>query len=466
MKRKFEEYNIIDENFLKDCEQNFKNDTKNILIKNVITNVGSFHASCNHEEAIKVSHVFLNSIKKKNLKATNQGASGRCWIFSGLNMFRHNLINALNLENFEFSETYLFFFDKFERSNTFLRFINEILYKETKIDNNDLFFKYLISEDSWISDGGYWSYFANLVDKYGLIPKSAMPETFQSEYSQDMNEIIINILHSSALELSLISKFETEKRKNIIDRILKQIYNTLVKFLGEPPKIFKWDFISDNGESNSISHMTSKTFKEMVIPNINLHDFILLSNIPSKKFSFYKKYIIKNSNNVYEGKCCQTINLPIEELKKYAQKSVLSGMPVWFAGDVGKGFNPLYSVLNSKINDEELLFGKRYKMNKEQRILFLNQKTSHAMTLVGINLSEKNKPTEWQVENSWGFLDNETLGLDGFLCMTDEWFNEYVGQVVIHKKFLSRNILKILDSNATEIEPWESLAPALKIKSL
>jgi bleomycin hydrolase len=454
----------IDDDFLKKCSKNFNDSNANIIAKNIVTSVGSLHATTDYDESRKVSHVFLNSIKKKNLKATNQASSGRCWIFSGLNIFRHSVIAALELENFEFSETYIFFWDKFERANSYLQWINEIVYKDANIKNNDEFFKYLVDKEKWMSDGGYWSCFANLVDKYGVIPKTAMPETFQSEYSEDMNTILMDILHSTSNNLYKLNKDDIN-RKEIINLSLQQIYDTLVKFLGEPPKTFKWDFTNEAGESTSIDNLTPLSFKEMVIPGIQLKDFVLLSNIPSKSFKYNNKYVIKNTNNIIEGSNCEFINLPIEELKKYAKKSILAGLPVWFAGDVRKGYHPLYSVLNDKINKNELLFGNTFKMDKEDRILFTNQETSHAMTLVGVNLDHKDKTTTWQVENSWGFYDNETPGLDGFLCMSDSWFNEYLGQIVIHKKFLSRNILKLLDQEPIQIEPWESLAPALKVKN-
>lgn len=453
--------NITDE-FIKNCRDDFNKSKINIVVKNVITNVGSLHATTDYEEVRNISYVFLNTIKKKNVKATNQGSSGRCWIFSGLNIFRHNVIKALDLDNFEFSETYLFFWDKFERSNCFLQWVNDIVYKDQVIDNNDNFFNYLIDNEKWMSDGGYWNNFANLVEKYGLIPKSSMPETYQSDYSEDMNIVIMDILQSCAVNLSKLDKHNSG-RNTIITCTLKQIYNTLVKFLGEPPQKVKWDYTNESGESAIIDNLTPLSFKEMVIPGINLHDFILLSNIPVKTFKYYKKYIINNTNNVIEQRNCETINLPVQELKKYAKNSILAGMPVWFAGDVGKGYNPIHSVLNDKVNQNELLFGEIYKMNKEDRIIFCNQKTTHAMTLVGVNIDHNDKTTTWQVENSWGFSDNETPGLDGFLCMDDKWFDEYLGQIVIHKKFLSRNIQKILKTKPIYIQPWESVAPALKV---
>jgi bleomycin hydrolase len=468
MKRKSREDNIqlnkrikIDADFINDCHDNFTKSDSNIILKNAITNVGSLYVTTDHEESNKISHVFVNSIKKKNLKATNQGSSGRCWIFSGLNVFRHFVIEALNLENFEFSESYLFFWDKFERSNTYLHWFLEYISDKETIDQNDNFFNFLTDNEQWMSDGGYWNYFSNLVEKYGIIPKTAMPETVHSEFSQDMNEVLMDILHSSSLNI-----FKNKKKGHqIIDDTMKQIYSTLVKFLGEPPKSFSWSVVDEEQNKFIVPKLEPHSFKDMVIPGIDLNSFVVLVNIPSKNLPYYEKYLINNTNNIIEGKCFEMINLPIQELKKYCKKSILTGIPVWFGADVNKAFNPLYSSLNEKINNTDLVFGKTYRMDKESRFLFNNQQTCHAMTLTGVN--HENKDVTWQVENSWGYFDNQELGKDGFLCMTDKWFDEYVGQVVIHKKFLSRSITKIIDSPNyyKKLNAWESITPACKINS-
>ena len=465
MKRKYHDIVCIESQTVEEYRKKFNDSRCDKLAKNIITNVGLLNASTTHEEASKVSHIFLNTIKKKNLKATNQGASGRCWIFSGLNLFRHHVIKALDLENFEFSETYLFFWDKFERSNSYLQWMEEYIKSYDTINTDDYLYSYFVEKDKWMSDGGYWSFFANLVDKYGLIPKDAMPETFQSEYSEDMNNTITDTLHSSAIQM-INNKHRVEKLKQIKEETLENVFNILVKFLGEPPKTFQWTFANEAGESTSISKLTPFKFRELVLPDLKMEDFILFSNIPSDKYGFYKKYSIKNTNNIFEKKNCEVINIPIKDMKELTKKSILSGMPVWFAGDVGKSFHPYISTLSCKVRNSDLLLDKGPKINKKDRVFITNQKTTHAMTFVGVNLDKTGKTTSWQVENSWGFYDYETPGMDGFLYMDDTWFDEYVGEVVIHKKYFSRKIKKIIEQSPIEINPWESVAPALKVEGL
>lgn len=459
MKRKFDQ--ILDKELINEYRKKFNNSKDNKVTKNVITNVGLINGSTDHNEANKISHIFLNTIKKKNLKATNQGVSGRCWLFSGLNMFRHNVIKALNLDNFEFSETYLFFWDKFERSNTYLNWFGDYILKNEKIDTNDHLYSYLVEKDKWLSDGGYWNFFVNLVNKYGLLPKDAMPETFQSEYSEDMNDIIIDTLHSASIDM-----IENKSKINKIKKeTIQKIYIILCKFLGEPPTTFKWTFSDENGESTSIGKLNSMSFKELVIPSLDLNEFVLLANIPNNTHGYYNKYTIKYSSNTIEGNNCEFINIPIEDLKNITKKSLLSGVPVWFGADVNKGFHPYLSCLSKKVINTDLLLDTGRKLNKKERFFITNQKISHAMTLLGVNIGEKGNTTSWQVENSWGFFDNETPGMDGFLYMDDDWFENYVGEVVVHKKFLTRKITPILNKESIYMEPWESVAPALRIDS-
>lgn len=449
----------ISANFLTECEDEFKQNPSNIISRNAIVAIGSMIATTDSTRLNSIDHVFMNSIKKRHLKSTNQGHSGRCWMFAGLNIFRHSVIAALNLETFEFSETYLFFWDKLERSNSYLRWFID----HPEITQTDREFDFMVED--FTGDGGWWNTFANLVTKYGVVPKSAMKETFQSDSSDDMNKIIDERLQATANYIMSHKHLPHEELLNIKNDTVKQIYSILVKFLGEPPKQFRWSYSDDEGVSNIIAGLEPKKFMKMVIPDVNLHDFIVLAHVPDN-LDYNKLYEIKYTNNVYEGKTCTFINLPIEELSKYAVKSILSGMPVWFGSDVSQDFNPYHSTLDDKLSNEDIVFGKKHNFSKGDRILFRNTQANHAMTLTGVNFSSNGKPESWQVENSWGYFDNETPGEDGFLFMSHSWFNKNVMQIVVHKNYLSRTVKKILKQTPEIIDPWDCIAPALKIKSV
>ena len=230
----------INTKFLQECDKEFYENPSNIISRNAIVSIGSMISTTNSTRLNDIDHIFMNTIKKKNLKATNQGRSGRCWMFSGLNMFRHSVIEGLDLENFEFSETYLFFWDKLERSNTYLKWF--IAHPNVKPDDHA--FNFIV--DDFISDGGWWNMFANLISKYGLVPKSAMKETFQSDDSDDMNNILNNKIQACANYLFTNKNLTPEEKETERVKTVKGIYNVLVKFLGDPPKNgFRWSYVTE-----------------------------------------------------------------------------------------------------------------------------------------------------------------------------------------------------------------------------
>jgi len=450
----------LSKQFLSECEEKFKEDPVNVVKRNCVNAIGSTIATTNSARLNEISHVFLNTVKKHGIKATDQGSSGRCWMFSALNSFRHVLINALNLDNFEFSEVYLFFWDKIERANTYLLwFINNP-------DKNpgDRAYDYML--EAYMSDGGWWNTFANLVEKYGLVPISAMKETWQSDDSDDMNKIIKEELDSTVNYFRKYrNKFSLEELHEIRKSTLQQVYDTLVKFLGEPPKKFNWFFHREDEDGDCpeiISKNTPDSFREMVAPGVNMNkDFVLLAHNPTQDLKYYKNYRIRYTNNVAEGDKCVLFNVPIEELSRYAMKSLSNGFAVWFAADVRHCFSFFHSSLDDQLDNSKTVFGDVKPFNKGDRITLRNVQGVHAMCLTGFNVDDNGKPVSWQVENSWGYYDKDTPGLDGFLFMSHSWFEKYVIELVVHKKFLSRNMRKKVEVEPIDIDPWDSCAPAM-----
>ena len=451
--------NDINPEFIKECKKEFDKNPTNIITRNSVVAIGSMLSTMNSNRVNHINHVFMNTIKKKNLKATNQGRSGRCWLFSGLNMFRHNVMLGLDLDNFEFSETYLFFWDKLERANRYIRWFID----HPEVKNTDEAFKFMVED--YTGDGGWWNMFANLVTKYGLVPISAMKETFQSDETEDMNQILNASLQSCANYLIKNKDLTPEEIEEIREEKMKQIYSTLVKFLGEPPKKFRWAYTNEENESTIIDDLDPIAFMNLLIPGIKLKDFVVLTHIPGQ-LKEHKLYEVKYTNNVYEGKNFSFLNLPINELAKYASKSIVSGLPVWFAADVRKDFYPFHSALDDKLNNENLVFGENHQFSKGDQITFGHLQANHAMSLIGLNFGPNQKPESWQVENSWGYVDNETPGEDGFLYMSHSWFEKNVMQVVVHKNYISRTVKRLLNQPPIELNPWDCVAPALKVKNI
>ena len=453
--------NEISEKFIKKCKEEFNENPLNRITKNAITTIGSQLSTINHDRLKDINHLFMVSLKKKGVKATDQQRSGRCWMFGGLNVFRHILINGLNLEQFEFSETYLFFYDKLERSNIYIQWFID----NKDVDKNDnRYFEYMIND--YMSDGGWYSTFSNLVEKYGLVPKSIYNETFQSEDTDDMNMILMEQLNRCVTKY-MTKKLSLEEMYKEKTNTMKNIYNILVNFLGEPPTKFHWNFVIDQDENytHTISDMNPMKFKNMIIPDINTRDFISLSNIPSRTID--KLYELELCKNIYEGFNERMLNVDIKEMEKYIIKSITGGIGVWIAADVSQKFNFYHSALDDVLDDGEIIFGKNTKENtKKENMILHNVSAKHAMVITGFNLDEKGNLKDLQCENSWGSFDSDVPGQDGFLWMSLSWFRKYVILMSVHKQFLSRRLLKLLEKEPEIIKPYDSLSKMSRVSGL
>ena len=452
---------MITNKTLDDWDTKFNKKNLNIICKNALNAMGSMIATTDSSHLNNVDHIFINSIKHPGIHATNQGSTGRCWLFAGMNIFRHKVASAFKLSNFEFSPTYLFFFDKLERANQYLEFF--LKNKDSVKVNNNLFDFYV---ESYSEDGGWWNMFANLVNKYGLIPKNAMKETFQSEHSEDMNKVLRDIIQPSAnfilqnrYKKGMVNELKKSKKKT-----MEQVYNTLVKYLGEPPVEFRWSFVSEKTNGVIIEKMTPLLFTSLTIGNLDIQkDFSVFANVPTLKYD--NVYNVLHTNNIYgTGDDYKFYNVRMVDVMKYCLKSVLSGVPVWIAADVSKSFNPYHSVLDDRLDNSNLVFGETKPFSKKEQMVFKNLQANHAMTIVGVNLNSKGTPLEWQIENSWGYWNSDVPGEDGFLTMSHSWFMKNLIQVVIKNEFLSRTLLRKVKEHPIDINPWDTVAPALKIK--
>jgi bleomycin hydrolase len=479
---------VLDPSLTEHLDKKFRDNPTEVVIRNAVNSVGSIFAATDCEEYNQnVTYTFLHTLKKPNVKATDQGSSGRCWMFAGFNIFRHALMKILDMNNFRFSATYLFFWDKFERANSFMQWFIDHPEAPSPQDRRT---EYLLTI---MGDGGWWSWFANLVKKYGVVPASAMPETYQSGWSAAMNEVLVEHCTTAVMRIQnlqrkiqcLNGKKASEKatKKKIkshnkeIGKIktatLETIYGVLVKYLGHPPKDFTWFYNTESDATIAMPRLTPEKFTNLVLSDVNMDDFVTLVNVPQKEYPFYKLYQLDYPANVYGGSPMVFMNVPLYEMKKYALKSILGGLPVWFGADVEKHFNWWSSALCPRLTRTDLLFGKEYRdkdkaRDKGERVRYHLTQATHAMVLVGCNTdySDKSDNAEkivknWQVENSWGYYDNEQPGLDGFLYMSDDWFDRYVIEIVVHKQFLSRALKKAWENgNATLLPPWSTCARA------
>ena len=423
--------------FKKKFLKNNKNTaSRNALIKNDLANV-----ALNWENFSQINHNFSNLIKKE-LPATNQMASGRCWGFAGLNLMRLEVVNGLDLNTFEFSQNYFMFWDKLEKANYFL----ENIIKSRRESYESRLITHLLKAP--VQDGGQWDMFVNLINKYGAVPKDVMPETNHSSKSGAMNYILTHKLREFA---SILRKKPAKNSSTLKKNMMEIIYNLLAMFLGQPPDVINWSAKNKNNKNIVISDMTPKDFCKKYA-DINIKDKVCLIHAPMSNKKFNTMYTVQYLGNVVEGQIIKYLNIDIKELKKSAMQSIKNNEAVWFGCDVGKRFSRDMGVLDMGIYDYENVFQTSFKMNKQTRLEYGDSEMTHAMLLTGVDIKKRNS-TKWRIENSWGTKS----GNKGYMMMTDEWFDEYTYEVVIDKKYLNKRLLKYLDMEPVALAPWDPM---------
>lgn len=470
----------INKQLLAEFSKDFEKDSKNSLAQNAATKNNLRHILLNNEVTQNVNHVVSNYIQRET-KASNQRNSGRCWLFAFQNMLRLKMIEQYNIydKDFEFSHIYPFFYDKLERTSYFLNNISETRKKPL----TDRLMNFLLNEP--INDGGQWNMLVNLYNKYGMIPKQCMGETYQSNNTTQVNNFLNNKLKEYARLLREIpdKNFKNDSKK-FIKQCLKEVYNVLVICFGKPPEKITWEFYSkgktpDGKVYNIIKDISPLDFTKKCIP-FNINDYVAVINNPSKPMN--KLIRLKYFNNLVNGEETNFVNLPIDKLKIAASKSILDGEAVWFAADVDRFTDSNYGVLDTNVFNYKNVFGINMEKDstKSQRMLYRISALNHAMVLRGIDRPEhelknakkssKNKRkktvkksikkkkggknfgiTKWLVENSWGTASGE----DGFYMMTDSYFDDYVFEVVVNKKYLDKKDIAILKQKPILLEPWD-----------
>ena len=410
--------------------------SRNALIKNDLANV-----ALNWENYSQINHNFSNLIKKE-LPATNQKASGRCWGFAGLNLIRLQVVDRLDLNTFEFSQNYFMFWDKLEKANYFL----ENIIKSRNESYESRLITHLLKAP--VQDGGQWDMFVNLIDKYGAVPKDVMPETNHSSKSGAMNYILTHKLR----EFASILRKKPEKNSGALKKdMMEIIYNLLAMFLGQPPDVINWSTRNKNNKHIVISDTTPIDFLKKY-GDINIKDKVCLIHAPMNNKKFNTMYTVEYLGNVVEGKMIKYLNTDIKELKNSAMNSIKNNEAVWFGCDVGKRFSRDMGVLDMGIYDYENVFQTSFNMNKQARLEYGDSEMTHAMLLTGVDIKKRNS-TKWKIENSWGTKS----GNQGYMMMTDEWFDEYTYEVVIDKKYLNKKLLKYLDMEPVVLAPWDPM---------
>lgn len=449
-------YNITYKS-IKKFSKNFNKKSTNKVLKNINTK-GNFKDLVIKADFVQTNHKKFSNTINVNTKITDQQKSGRCWLFAMLNVIRLDMIRKYNLENFEFSENYLFFYDRLEKANFFLNFI--VNNYNRNIDNDIRLIHVLNTKTN---DGNHWSMFKNLISKYGIIPKDAMSDHFHSKNSKQLNVFFNNFLSKTAESIinSLKHNSSNSNKKFLIEQALNKCYKILVIFLGEPPKKFDWHYftVKDEKDEKDKKELLYSSNKRLVQKNdltplsfykkfvkYNVDDKLYLINNPCKKY--YNKYYVELSPDVIGGKQQEYINVPQNIILNGIKKSIDDEQAVWCGIDWQKFNTDKNSMLDQKAFNYHDIFGDDNMMDKCAGLRYKQSKPTHAVIIRGYNLDANNKIDRFLVENSHGDSGDFT----GFYGMSIDWFNQYLYKAVIDKKYLTGKTLQVEKKTNNKLE--------------
>ncbi|MBR4970027.1 MAG: C1 family peptidase [Alistipes sp.] len=418
----------IDSKMMEQIRKSYTNSPDQRAVKNALASTPISKLIINSENLAMCDTNFSHTVNTRGI--TNQKSSGRCWLFTTLNVLRARMMTKYKLGKIEFSQNYCSFHDLLEKSNMCLQRIVDT--RNKPIEDREV--RSIFS--SPIADGGNFIGAANLVMKYGIVPKQAMPETYQSENTKSIRTVLSMKLREYGLALRA-AKSRKEAMALKAEQ-LSEIYRILVQCMGVPPTEFEWTMRNRNGKVISTEKYTPMSFYEKFIAEDLKSNYVVFLNNPT--FEYGKVYQSKRGAHVYDGKKWEVLNLPMDRIKEMAIASIKDNTAMYLSCDVGKFHSRSKGVLDLNNFDYESLFHTSFSMNKQQRILTRASGGTHAMTLIAVDLDENGKPRKWMVENSWG----KTSGYEGKIIITDEWFDEYVFNLAIERKYIPKDILDML----------------------
>lgn len=424
----------------------FDAEPKNLLALNAVAKNGIGAVALSRAVVNRTDHTYSHLIETP--EATSQEKSGRCWLFAGLNTLRLAAMKKMNLESFELSQAHLMFWDKLEKANFFLENIIETVGEP--LDGRLVM--WLVANS--LPDGGQWDMFVNLVEKYGVVPKSVMPETHGSSDSRPMNMLLIAKLREYAQALREMHErsASVKEMRQAKGEMMEEFYRMVSIHLGQPPSRFLWEWRDKDKEFHRHGEITPTEFFEQYV-GFDLDETVCLINAPTKDKPYRRLYTVQYLGNVVGGHAVRYLNVDIKTLKKAAADMIVDGQAVWFGCDVGKMLEREMGILDLKVYDYELVYGTRFKLDKAGRLDYGHSRMTHAMVFTGVDLDDSGKPIKWRVENSWG----TKLGDKGYMVMADRWFDEFLYEVMVSKKHLSPKLLEVLDTEPVVLPPWDPM---------
>ncbi len=424
----------------------FQDNSKLRAVENAVTHNGLLKSLETRQSQVENDHVFSIDLTKD--KVANQKASGRCWMFAALNTFRHKLISDLNLDNFELSQAHTFFWDKYEKSNWFLEQV--IATADQELGSRKV--KFLLDVPQ--QDGGQWDMVVALFEKYGVVPKSAYPESVSSSNSRELNQYLNKLLRQDAqiLREAVAAGVGAEGIRAQKEALLQEIFNFLAVNLGLPPRTFDFAYRDKDNNYHSDKNITPQEFFKKYV-GLNLSDYVSVINAPTADKPYGKSYTVDMLGNVVGSRAVRYLNLDMTRFKELAIAQMQAGETVWFGSDVGQISDRQKGILATNIYDFDTAMNISFTQDKAGRLDYSESLMTHAMVLTGVDLAENGEPLKWKVENSWG----EKVGDKGYFVASDAWMDEFTYQIVVRKEFLTDEELAAYEAEPTVLAPWDPM---------
>ena len=424
--------------------QEYKKSEKHTVLRHALVKNSLFDVVTNQDEIKEYDFNF--SINIKTMPVTNQKASGRCWIFAATNFLREIIGQKCEMSNFELSQSYIAFYDRLEKVNYTLEAIIELLDK----DYDDRTLSWIVANG--IGDGGQWDMFVSIINKYGLCPKNAFPETSTSSGTRETNSLInFNIRKFASDAKALYNKEGLETVRKLKDELLKKVYFLLIDAYGIPPEEFDFEYTDKDDKYHIEKGFNPMSFKEKYIGNL-LDEYVSIINAPTKDKPFNKTYTIQYLGNVVDGKQVTHLNVSMDRLKELVLAQLKDNSIVWFGSDVSFLGDRALGIWDDHRFDHESAVGLGFKMDKGESLDYHASQMNHAMCITGVNLVD-DKPTKWKIENSWG----SDVAKNGYYIMSASWFDQYVYQAVVNKKYLNEKEKAALEGKVIVLKPWDPM---------
>ena len=428
--------------FTQSLFDHYQKNAKFSAVENAATKNGLLNALENR--ASHAANLPVFSVDLTNDPVSNQKQSGRCWMFAALNTFRHKILTEFKLENFELSQAYTFFWDKYEKSNWFL----EQIIGTSDLEIGDRKLKFLLDVPQ--QDGGQWDMVVALFQKYGVVPKDIYPESISSSASRELDQYLNKILRQDAQILrDLIQNGGDVAAKKA--ELLQEIFNYLAMTLGLPPQKFDFEYRDKDDHFHKFEDITPQAFYEKFV-DIKLDDYVSVINAPTADKPYNKSYTVEFLGNVIGARDVRHLNVEMDRFKKLAIAQMQAGETVWFGCDVGQVSNRQDGLLTMDAYDFSAM-DLDFTQDKASRLDYSESLMTHAMVLTGVDLDAAGNSLKWKVENSWG----DKVGKKGYFTASDTWMNEYTYQIVVRKEFLTAEELAAYEGEPEVLLPWDPM---------